>query len=142
GSWNPPGRRPQIAKTPLPTAVRLGVLRQQIQRARPFRLPQRSLDRLNAPLAGDLVTRHLQERLLRKCLDGPAVTPNERLRRLPTGGATVTGLLARQHNTRRHALEVPLPWPADGLVEIVQIEDQPAIRRSEGPQVLHMRIPA
>src|SRR5437763_14083081 len=111
GSSNPPNRRTQIAKTPLAAAIRLCVFLQQIERARSLRLAQGSLNRLNARFAVNLVTRHLQQGLLRECPKGPAVTRGEGFRRVPAGGAPVAGLLTGQHDTRRHAFDVPRPRP-------------------------------
>ena len=75
--------------------------------------------------------RHLQNRLARKLLDPSAVTLEADLRRCPACRATVTGLSTRQYKARRHPLDIPLPWPTNRLVEIIQVEDQFAIRSRE-----------
>ena len=44
-------------------------------------------------------------------------------------------------NSRR-AVDVPLPWPGKGLVEVVDIEDQPALGCPETSEVHEMAVPA
>ena len=94
----------------------------------------------HAFLAVDGVSRHIENRLAREFANGPAVPGGKRLRGAFRSGAAMPGLPAGQHDAGRHALEVPLEGSADGLVEIVQIEDQFAVRGGERPQVLHVRI--
>ena len=47
-----------------------------------------------------------------------------------------------QHQRRCHALQVPLERAPNGLVEVIEVEDQPAIGRGECAQVAHMRVAA
>ena len=47
-----------------------------------------------------------------------------------------------QHQRSGHALQIPLEGAADGFVEVVDVEDQPAIGRGEGAEVAHMRVAA
>jgi hypothetical protein len=42
----------------------------------------------------------------------------------------------------RHPLDVPLPRAGQGLVEIVDVEQHPPLRRPEQPEVRQVRIPA
>ena len=54
----------------------------------------------------------------------------------------VAGRAAGQHQRGGHALQVPLEGAADGLVEVVDVEDQPAVGRGIGAQVAHMGVAA
>ena len=62
--------------------------------------------------------------MLRRCLVGVAVVP------------------ARDLQARREAFDVPLPRPGQGLVEVVDVEHQPAFRGGEQAEVRQMGIPA
>ena len=53
----------------------------------------------------------------------------------PTGRPTTT-------TARRQALEVPLPGPRRGLVEVVDVEQQPALGRGEDAEVAPVGVPA
>ena len=48
----------------------------------------------------------------------------------------------RDQHAHRQALDVPLPRTRQRLVEIVDIEHQPPLRRGEHPEVRQVRIPA
>ena len=43
---------------------------------------------------------------------------------------------------RREALDVPLPGPGKGLVEVVDVQHQPAIGGGEDPEVREVRVAA
>src|SRR5882724_8479817 len=88
----------------------------------------------------DLAPRDLQYRLSGEVFDGPAVAFDERLCGFPRTGAVVTGLLARYNNAGRHTLDVPLPWSANGFIEVIHVKNQLSIRSGEGSQVPYMRI--
>ena len=49
---------------------------------------------------------------------------------------------AGQHERGGHALQIPLEGAANGLVEVVDVEDEPAVGRGKGAQVAHMRVSA
>ncbi len=59
-----------------------------------------------------------------------------------TSLAFVRRLAARQYQTRSHPFQVPLKWTADGLVEIVIVENQLAVGSGERSEVLNMSIAA
>ena len=132
----------QIAETGLPAGIPLGQLVQQVERAGAFGLAQGGLNRNNTPLAANVSPRHGQNGSARELLDGADIAFGEGFRRAPGRRAIVSGFAARQHDAGGHPFHVPLPGSADGFVEIVQVEDQLAIRRGERTQVLNMRVPA
>ena len=83
----------------------------------------------------DHVARQLQHRHAREELHLGAVAGEEGC----GGGAAVARLRARlaagEDKAGGHALDVPLERAADGLVEIVDVEDEAAVKRGEGAQV-------
>ena len=54
----------------------------------------------------------------------------------------VSGFAPGKHQRGGHALQVPLEGAADGLVKVVDVEDQPAVGRGKGAQVAHVRVAA
>ncbi len=58
------------------------------------------------------------------------------------GRLLVASLTPGQHDGSGHAFQIPLEWAADGLVEVVDVEDEPSVRRGKGAQVAHMRVTA
>src|SRR4029079_13437430 len=65
------------------------------------------------------------------------------------GADDLPALLRRQPDiapgdldARRHALDVPLPWTGQRLIEVVRAEDEPAVRRREAAEVRDVRVPA
>ena len=46
----------------------------------------------------------------------------------------------REDNARRQALDVPFPWAGQRLVEVVDVEDYPPLRRREATHVQQMAI--
>ncbi len=51
-------------------------------------------------------------------------------------------LAAGENEAGGHALDVPLEGAADGLVEVVKVEDEAAVGRGEGAQVAHVGVAA
>ena len=51
-------------------------------------------------------------------------------------------LAAGDHEARRETLEVELERPGQGLVEVVDVEEQVALRRCEQPEVRQVRVAA
>src|SRR5580704_10578036 len=49
---------------------------------------------------------------------------------------------AGQYNTRCQPFQIPFPRGRKGLVEIVDIENQPAFRRAESPKIQYVAIAA
>ncbi len=62
------------------------------------------------------------------------------MRSLTFGGIAV--LSTRDLNARSQPLDVPLPRPRGGLVEVVQIEDEMTLRRAEYAEIRHVGIAA
>ena len=64
--------------------------------------------------------------------------------RVPHDLASLLGRIAvptsGDHQARHEALDIPLPRPRQRLVEIVHVEHQPALHRSEHAEVRQMRI--
>ena len=100
------------------------------------------MNRPDTLLPMNLPPRHLQNREVRKFPNRAAIAFGEHLGGVFTARARVPALAPGQHNARRHALDVPFPRPANGLIEIVEIENQRPIRRRERSQILHMRVTA
>ena len=48
----------------------------------------------------------------------------------------------RDQHARREPLDIPLPRARERLIEVVDVEHQPPLRRREHPEVRQMRIPA
>ena len=61
---------------------------------------------------------------------GPSLTPPQAV------------LATSDLDARRQPLDIPLPRPAAGLVEVVQIEDEPPLRRAEYSEIGEVRIAA
>ena len=120
GPWRPRGR---------------GALRMRPSRRRPQSANWRSMSR-----------RAYQTSIVRIAANvahGLAVGANRRCTTMPRCAACVEATVAaRDHEARRQALDVPLPRPGQGLVEVVEIEDEAAMWRSEGAEVRQVRVAA
>src|SRR5215203_3983605 len=72
--------------------------------------------------------------------------PPVRGRGHPGGLAAIRGVkpvvAARHHEARGEALDVPLPWPGQGLVEVVEVEEQGALGRGIQPEVREVGVAA
>src|SRR6476646_2356579 len=90
----------------------------------------------------NLMPRINQDRLFRESSNRIAIACRECLDCLTTARAAVIGFASREHDTRRHSLQVPFPWSSDRLVEIIDIEYQAAIGCFITAEILHMRIAA
>jgi hypothetical protein len=97
------------------------------------------LDRSNAV---NQVTAHLNAGHLGKGAHLRRVALNAFLHGLSRGAFLVPGCAARHHQRSGHALQVPLERSANGLVEVVDVEDQTAVGCGKGAQVAHMRVAA
>ena len=58
------------------------------------------------------------------------------------GGVLCAGFAAGEDEAGGHALDVPLEWAADGLVEVVDVEDETAVGRGEGAEVAYVGVAA
>ena len=54
----------------------------------------------------------------------------------------MSGGASGQHQRCRHALQVPLEGAANGLVEVVDVEDEASVGRGVGAQVAHVGVAA
>ena len=52
------------------------------------------------------------------------------------------GFAPRENEARRQPLDVPLKRPANRLVEIIQVEDNPVVERRIGAKIFYVRIAA
>jgi len=89
-----------------------------------------------------LKARHFEHRHPRKGVHGPAIAPEHDRSCLRTGNILVACFTAGQDDAGRQTLQIPLKGPADGFVEVVDVEDQPPIGRGVGTQVADMRVSA
>src|ERR1700761_6528509 len=89
-----------------------------------------------------LVASHLQYRHLRKHLHIFAVARDKTGYSFFTLRTLDAEFAARDHQAGCQTLQVPLEGSANGLVEVVDVENEPPIRRSIRAQVAHMRVAA
>ena len=61
---------------------------------------------------------------------------------VPAGGGVPPGAAGGHDQARRQPLDVPLPRPGEGVVQLVDVEDQPATGRGEEPEVRHVGVAA
>ena len=64
---------------------------------------------------------------------------------MATRAASLSGssqVLRRDHDARREPLEIPLEWGRQRLVEVVDVEDDVALRRREAAEVHQVRVAA
>src|ERR1700722_10933881 len=88
-----------------------------------------------------LKTGHLQDWHAREGVHGSSIAPEQDRSCIGADGVVATGFAAGQDNTGRKTFQIPLKWPANGFVEVVDVKDQPAIGRGVGAQVANMRVP-
>ena len=84
----------------------------------------------------------LQRRHLAQSRHRLAVAPGSLLRRTSGRLVTVPGILGRDRRTRRQPSDIPVEGAGERLVEVVDVEDERALRRGEHPEVGGMRITA
>ena len=133
---------PEAARCPRLAARSHRELSQRVQRRGPLGLQQRIVHRLHRSDAMHLEPSHFEARHLGKSAHLGAVALDARLHGLPGRGLLVIRFAPRQHQRRGHALQIPLKRSANGLVEIVDVEHQPAVGRGKRAQVAHVRIAA
>jgi hypothetical protein len=71
-----------------------------------------------------------------------AVGAKAGLRRIPRLGFTEAVVAAGHHEARRQALDVPFPGGGQGLVQVVDGENDPAFRRGESPEIAQVGVAA
>jgi hypothetical protein len=108
----------------------------------PLGLHQRVQHWLDLAQPVHLSTAHLDVRHPGKGAHLRGVALDAPFHSLPGGGFLVTGTTSGQHQRGGHALQVPFEGSADGLIEVVDVEDQSAVGRGISTQVAHMRVAA
>src|SRR5271166_502783 len=121
---------------------RLGKLLQRVLWRGSFGFEQCIEDRLDLVHAMDLKAAHFERGHLGKCAHLRGVAGNKFFNELARGGFLVSGFAPRDNQRSSHALQIPLECPANGLVKIVDVEDQSSIRRGKGAQVAHVSVTA
>ena len=119
--------------------VRLG--QQALGSLEPFRLD------LGPELADGLLDvqvriPHVQQRLPREAAHRGAVTFGRRQDDLAAGLGGESVVASRHGQAGGQPLDVPLERAGQGLVEVVDVEDQPPLRRGERAEIGQVRIPA
>ena len=72
----------------------------------------------------------------------PSVVVDAQLGGLARRGVLVAGFAPGKHQRGGHALQVPLEGSADGLIEVVDVEDEAAVGRGKCAQVADVGIAA
>ena len=103
---------------------------------------QSLVDRRDHSQPMDLVMAHVEQGHLGKGAHLRGVALDALFHGLPRRSLLVAGFAASQHQGCGHALQVPLEGAADGLVKVVDVEDQPAVRGRKSAQVAHMGVTA
>ncbi len=99
-------------------------------------------DGLDVVQAMHLVARELQHRHAGEEVDGGAVIGEERERGFDAQAALGAGVVAGEDEAGGHAFDVPLEGAADGLVEVVEVEDEAAVGGGEGAEVADVGVAA
>jgi hypothetical protein len=89
------------------------------------------------PGVPDVDRAHRRERAHR-----PAVGARRATDGVAAHAAAESAIAARHLDARGQALDVPFPGPGQGLVEVVDVEDEPAVRCGEPAEVGEVRIAA
>jgi hypothetical protein len=92
--------------------------------------------------AMDLVVRELQHGHLREGMHRGAIALEECTRGVAAEAVLRARLAASEDDAGGEALDIPLEWAADGLVEVVDVEDEAAVGGGEGPEVADVRVAA
>ena len=71
-----------------------------------------------------------------------AIAGRARHRRIAAGGIGKPIIPGGEHEGGDEALEIPFPWGRQGLVEIVDVEQNIALRRGEAPEIHQVAIAA
>ena len=119
-----------------------GQLRKRMHRRSPKRLLQAHVYRRNFFNAADLIPHHLQHWHWSVGPHPFAVTGNASNDRALADAFLIARFSPGYDKRCRHPLKVPLERPLKRLVEVVDIENQPAILRCERAKIANMRITA
>src|SRR5205807_823624 len=86
------------------------------------------------------VARNVNGQHLGEAMDPEEVGGKKCVHRLFTHGVAVTRFTPGEHDAGGHSLNVPLPWTAEGLIEIIHIEDDLGVGRGEKAEVVYMSV--
>ncbi len=137
-----------------PAVDHLGELLERLQAVAPARLAQRLGHALAAPGVEHPLRQCPEVRLVHACVPHVEVVhPGEEMHLLAVGAhrrpddvrahALVEAVLPTgDDQARREPLDVPFPWPGQGFVEVVDVEQEIAFRGAEQPEVHHVRVAA
>ena len=120
----------------------LGKALQVVERGGLFGLAQGQGDGGDPLQAVYLVTSHIDRWHACKGVHRSAIAGQQHCAGIGTRGALAAGFAPSQNDAGRHALQVPLEWSTNSLVEVVDVEYQPAIGGGIRAQVTHMGISA
>ncbi len=113
-----------------------------VNRGCAFGLQQRLVYRLYIAQAVNLEADGLQKRHLCESSHLVAVAHDAVVDRVARRRLLVTRFASRKNQRCRHPLQVPLKGAANRLVEVVDVEDEAAVRRGKGSEVAHVGIAA
>jgi hypothetical protein len=113
-----------------------------MQRRGPLGLHQHLVDGRNLAQAMDLEAAHFERGHTGKNAHLGSVAGHKPFHDQPRRGLLVAGFTAGDDQRGGHALQIPLEGAADGLVEVVDVEDQPAVGGGIGSQVAHVGVAA
>ena len=99
-------------------------------------------DGLDALQAVDHVARKLEHGHAREGVHVGAVAGQEGAGGVMAGTVLGAGFATGEDEAGGHALDVPLEGAADGLVEVVDVEDEAAVGRGEGAEVADVGVAA
>src|SRR5262249_234266 len=71
-----------------------------------------------------------------------AVIESEDLHSVATGGRLLAIFASGEHEAGGHALQIPLEGRSAGFIEVIDVEDESAIRRGVSAEVAHVSIAA
>ena len=127
---------------PFPWKHRLGQLLQRVLWCGSFSLEEGIEDRLNLVQAMNLKSARFERRHLGKCAHLCGVAVNKSFHGLARRSVLVSRFAPGHNQGCGHALQVPLERAADGLIEVVDVENQPAVGRRIRAQVAHVGVAA
>jgi hypothetical protein len=99
-------------------------------------------DGLDVVQAVDLVAREGEHRHAREGVHDAAIARQEGKCGVAAVAALRACLAAGEDEAGGHALDVPLERAADGLVEVVNVEEEVTVGRGEGAEVADVRVAA
>ena len=122
--------------------VLLGQLLKGVQRGGAFGIAEDGRDGRDALQTMYLVAGYLEDGHSGEFAGEVAVSVEESLRGRGAGGLLDPCVVPGEEDACGHALDVPLEGSADGLVEVVDIEDEAAIGSAVGSEILDVGVAA